>query len=301
MSFKLGSINNRAVLLSEDKYYDLETVSENKLSYKTSEALLNIDLLNNLNENLNNLEASGNLAGVVFDSPVSEPKNCYAVGLNYRNHAEEAGMQIPEVPMIFTKHTTCLVGASADIEMRSDYVDYEAELVVVIGKKGKDISKQDAWNYVAGVCIGQDISDRPAQFASNPAQFNLGKSFDTFGPIGPYLVSPDMVNAKDGLTIECRVNDEVRQSDNTNDLIFNVQDIIAYLSEIVTLNVGDIIFTGTPGGVGVMEGKFLKDGDILSTSIEGLGTMTNKCVRIKDHSRADFIPEMFKPLFDKKD
>lgn len=172
MSFKLGSINNRAVLLSEDKYYDLETVSENKLSYKTSEALLNIDLLINLNENLNNLEASGNLAGVVFDSPVSEPKNCYAVGLNYRNHAEEAGMQIPEVPMIFTKHTTCLVGANADIEMRSDYVDYEAELVVVIGKKGKDISKQDAWNYVAGVCIGQDISDRPAQFASNPAQFN---------------------------------------------------------------------------------------------------------------------------------
>jgi 2-keto-4-pentenoate hydratase/2-oxohepta-3-ene-1,7-dioic acid hydratase in catechol pathway len=301
MSFKLGSIKGRAVLISEDNYYDLETISEGKLSSSTLEALHHMDLLNNLNENLNNLEASGNLAGVVFDSPVSEPKNCYAVGLNYRNHAEEAGMQIPEVPMIFTKHTTCLVGANADIEMRSDYVDYEAELVVVIGKKGKDILKQDAWNYVAGVCIGQDISDRPAQFASNPAQFNLGKSFDTFGPIGPYLVSPDMVNAKDGLTIECRVNDEVRQSDNTNDLIFNVQDIIAYLSEIVTLNVGDIIFTGTPGGVGVMEGKFLKDGDILSTSIEGLGTMTNKCVRIKDHSRADFIPEMFKPLFDKKD
>ena len=222
MSFKLGSINNRAVLLSEDKYYDLETVSENKLSYKTSEALLNIDLLNHLHGSLNNLKASGSLEGVVFDAPVSDPKNCYAVGLNYRNHAEEAGMQIPEVPMIFTKHTTCLVSATADIEMRSNYVDYEAELVVVIGKKGKDISKQDAWDYVAGVCIGQDISDRPAQFAATPAQFNLGKSFDTFGPIGPYLVSPDMVNAKDGLSIECRVNDEVRQSDNTNDLIFDV-------------------------------------------------------------------------------
>ncbi|MBL6900098.1 MAG: fumarylacetoacetate hydrolase family protein [SAR86 cluster bacterium] len=301
MSFKLGSINNRAVLLSEDKYYDLETVSENKLSYKTSEALLNIDLLNHLHGSLNNLKASGSLEGVVFDAPVSDPKNCYAVGLNYRNHAEEAGMQIPEVPMIFTKHTTCLVSATADIEMRSNYVDYEAELVVVIGKKGKDISKQDAWDYVAGVCIGQDISDRPAQFAATPAQFNLGKSFDTFGPIGPYLVSPDMVNAKDGLSIECRVNDEVRQSDNTNDLIFDVPNIIAYLSEILTLNVGDVIFTGTPGGVGVMEGKFLKDGDILSTTIEGLGTMTNKCVRVKDHSKADFIPEMFKPLFDKKD
>jgi 2,4-didehydro-3-deoxy-L-rhamnonate hydrolase len=301
MSFKLGSIKERAVLISEDNYYDLETISEGKLSSSTLEALHHMDLLNDLNENLNNLDATGAVDTINFDSPVSEPKNCYAVGLNYRNHAEEAGMQIPEVPMIFTKHTTCLVGATSDIEMRSNYVDYEAELIVVIGRQGKNISKSEAWSHIAGVCIGQDISDRPAQFAASPAQFNLGKSFDTFGPMGPYLVSPDLVNAEQGLSIECRVNDEIRQSDNTNDLIFDVPDIIAYLSEILTLNVGDVIFTGTPGGVGVMEGKFLKDGDILTTSIEGLGTMTNKCVRIKDHSRADFIPEMFKPLFDKKD
>ena len=301
MSFKLGSIKGRAVLISEDNYYDLETISEGKLSSSTLEALHDMDLLNDLNENLNNLDATGAVDTINFDSPVSEPKNCYAVGLNYRNHAEEAGMQIPEVPMIFTKHTTCLVGATSDIEMRSNYVDYEAELIVVIGRQGKNISKSEAWSHIAGVCIGQDISDRPAQFAASPAQFNLGKSFDTFGPMGPYLVSPDLVNAEQGLSIECRVNDEIRQSDNTNDLIFDVPDIIAYLSEILTLNVGDVIFTGTPGGVGVMEGKFLKDGDILTTSIEGLGTMTNKCVRIKDHSRADFIPEMFKPLFDKKD
>ena len=281
-------------------YYDLETISEGVLSSSSSEALFQIEKLNDLNEKLNNLEASGNLDEVNFDSPVSEPKNCYAVGLNYRNHAEESGMQIPEVPMIFTKHTTCLVGATADIELRSNYVDYEAELVVVVGKEGKNISKSEAWNHVAGVCIGQDISDRPTQFAASPAQFNLGKSFDTFGPMGPFLVSPDLVDAEKGLLIECRVNDELRQSDNTNDLIFDVPDIIAYLSEILTLNVGDVIFTGTPGGVGVMEGKFLKDGDILNTSIEGLGNMNNKCVRIKDHSRADFIPEMFKPLFDKK-
>jgi 2-keto-4-pentenoate hydratase/2-oxohepta-3-ene-1,7-dioic acid hydratase in catechol pathway len=301
MSFKLGSIKGRAVLISEDNYYDLKTISEGKLSSSTLEALHHMDLLNDLNENLNNLDATGAVDTINFDSPVSEPKNCYAVGLNYRNHAEEAGMQIPEVPMIFTKHTTCLVGATSDIEMRSNYVDYEAELIVVIGRQGKNISKSEAWSHIAGVCIGQDISDRPAQFAASPAQFNLGKSFDTFGPMGPYLVSPDLVNAEQGLSIECRVNDEIRQSDNTNDLIFDVPDIIAYLSEILTLNVGDVIFTGTPGGVGVMEGKFLKDGDILTTSIEGLGTMTNKCVRIKDHSRADFIPEMFKPLFDKKD
>ena len=284
MSFKLGSINNRAVLLSEDKYYDLETVSENKLSYKTSEALLNIDLLNNLNENLNNLEASGNLAGVVFDSPVSEPKNCYAVGLNYRNHAEEAGMDIPTVPMIFTKHTTCLVGPNATIEMRSDHVDYEAELVVVIGQSGKDINKDKSWDHVAGLCVGQDISDRTVQFSSKPPQFNLGKSFDTFGPMGPYLISPDLLEDKESLEIECKVNEEIRQKDNTNDLIFNIPSIISYLSEIVTLNTGDVIFTGTPGGVGVMEGKFLKEGDVLRTSIEGIGVLENRCKRISDHS-----------------
>ena len=193
-------------------------------------------------------------------------------------------MDIPAVPMIFTKHTTCLVGPNATIEMRSDHVDYEAELVVVIGKSGKDIQKDKAWDHVAGLCVGQDISDRTVQFSSKPPQFNLGKSFDTFGPMGPYLVSPDGLEDKESLEIECKVNEEVRQKDNTNDLIFNIPSIISYLSEIVTLNTGDIIFTGTPGGVGIMEGKFLKDGDVLSTSIEGIGTLENVCKRISDHS-----------------
>ena len=209
-------------------------------------------------------------------------------------------MTIPEVPMVFTKHTSCLVGATADVEMRSNYVDYEAELVVVIGLSGKDISKDQAWNHVAGLCVGQDISDRPAQFASTPPMFNLGKSFDTFGPMGPALVSPDSLLNKESLVIECKVNDEIRQNDNTDDLIFDVPTIISYLSEIVTLNTGDVIFTGTPGGVGVSQGKFLKDGDIITTSIKGLGTLTNKCVRVSDHSRADWIPEMMKPMIEKK-
>ena len=193
-------------------------------------------------------------------------------------------MDIPAVPMIFTKHTTCLVGPNATIEMRSDHVDYEAELVVVIGNTGKDIQKDKAWDHVAGLCVGQDISDRTVQFSSKPPQFNLGKSFDTFGPMGPYLISPDLLEDKDSLQIECKVNEEIRQKDNTNDLIFNIPSIISYLSEILTLNTGDVIFTGTPGGVGVMEGKFLKEGDVLRTSIQGIGVLENKCKRISDHS-----------------
>ena len=284
MSFKLANIEGRAALVDGENYYDLETISNGKFSNDTSNALTNLVGLSELSEDLSKSEPTGLLHDVKIDAPISAPKNCYAVGLNYRNHAEEAGMDIPSVPMVFTKHTTCLVGPNSTIEMRSDHVDYEAELVVVIGHPGKDILKDNAWNHVAGLCVGQDISDRTVQFSSKPPQFNLGKSFDTFGPIGPYLVSPDSLQNKESLQIECKVNQEVRQKDNTNDLIFDIPSIISYLSEIVTLNTGDVIFTGTPGGVGVMEGKFLKDGDVLRTSIEGLGTLKNDCKRISDHS-----------------
>ncbi len=284
MSFKLANIEGRAALVDGENYYDLETISNGKFDNDTSNALTNLVGLSELSEDLSKSEPTGLLHDVKIDAPISAPKNCYAVGLNYRNHAEEAGMDIPSVPMVFTKHTTCLVGPNSTIEMRSDHVDYEAELVVVIGQPGKDILKDKAWNHVAGLCVGQDISDRTVQFSSKPPQFNLGKSFDTFGPMGPYLVSPDSLQNKESLQIECKVNQEVRQKDNTNDLIFDIPSIISYLSEIVTLNTGDVIFTGTPGGVGVMEGKFLKDGDVLRTSIEGLGTLKNDCKRISDHS-----------------
>ena len=287
MSFKLANIEGRAALVDGENYYDLETISNGKFNNNTSSALTNLVGLSELSEDLSKSEPTGLLHDVKIDAPISAPKNCYAVGLNYRNHAEEAGMDIPSVPMVFTKHTTCLVGPNSTIEMRSDHVDYEAELVVVIGHPGKDILKDNAWNHVAGLCVGQDISDRTVQFSSKPPQFNLGKSFDTFGPMGPYLVSPDSLQNKESLQIECKVNQEVRQKDNTNDLIFDIPSIISYLSEIVTLNTGDVIFTGTPGGVGVMEGKFLKDGDVLRTSIEGLGTLKNDCKRISDHSGAN--------------
>ena len=284
MSYKLANIEGRAALVEGENYYDLETLSSGKFDKDTSNALNNLNGLSELSKDLSKSEPTGLLRNVRIDAPISAPKNCFAVGLNYKNHAEEAGMDIPAVPMIFTKHTTCLVGPNATIEMRSDHVDYEAELVVVIGSTGKDIQKDKAWDHVAGLCVGQDISDRTVQFSSKPPQFNLGKSFDTFGPMGPYLISPDLLEDKDSLQIECKVNEEIRQKDNTNDLIFNIPSIISYLSEILTLNTGDVIFTGTPGGVGVMEGKFLKEGDVLRTSIQGIGVLENKCKRISDHS-----------------
>ena len=294
MSFKLGTVDGKAVLIKDDHYFDVASLSDGAISSDSVEALKFQTELSELYETLSEKNATGNLSEVELGNPVPKSPNCYAVGLNYRKHAEESGMDIPEVPMIFTKHTSCFVGPKANVEMRSDYVDWEVELVAVIGKEGKNIPKENALEHVAGLCVGQDISDRPAQVATTPAMFNLGKSFDTYGPMGPALVSLDLLENCESLDIECKLNGETVQKSNTSDLIFNISSIISYLSEIVSLNVGDTIWTGTPSGVGIASGKFLKDGDILTSSIEGLGSMENKCVRISDHSRANIVPEFMK-------
>ena len=300
MGYKLGSNSGRAIFIKDDKYYDVNTISNGDISSNSVEALSDTEKLSQLYINLNDYEPSGDLSNINLDPPVI-PTNVFAVGLNYKKHAEESNLEIPPFPMIFTKHSTCISGPKSDICMKSDMVDYEAELVFVIGKGGKDISKEDAWQHVAGLCVGQDISDRPVQFHATPPQFNLGKSFDTFGPIGPYLVSTDLFDNKESLKLQCWVNDELRQETLTNDLIFDIPYLISYISEFITLNTGDVIFTGTPEGVGATQGKFLKDGDILKTTIEGIGTLENKCVKINNHSNTDYLPEFLKARMPKDD
>ena len=300
MGYKLGSNSGRAIFIKDDKYYDVNTISNGDISSNSLKALSDTEMLSQLYINLNDYDPSGNLNDINLDPPII-PTNVFAVGLNYKKHAEESNLEIPPFPMIFTKHSTCISGPKSDICMKSDMVDYEAELVFVIGKGGKDISKEDAWQHVAGLCVGQDISDRPVQFHATPPQFNLGKSFDTFGPIGPYLVSTDLFDNKESLKLQCWVNDELRQETLTNDLIFDIPYLISYISEFITLNTGDVIFTGTPEGVGATQGKFLKDGDILKTTIEGIGTLENKCVKINNHSNTDYLPEFLKARMPKDD
>ncbi|MFL2710119.1 MAG: fumarylacetoacetate hydrolase family protein [Gammaproteobacteria bacterium] len=300
MGYKLGSFSGKAILIKDDNYYDIDTISDGDIASNSIEALSVTDKLNQLNEKLDNFEPTGNINNVNLDPPVV-PRNVFAVGLNYKKHAEESNMQIPSFPMVFTKHSTCISGPRSDIEMKSDMVDYEAELVCVIGKGGKDIVEKDAWNHVAGLCVGQDISDRPVQFHATPPQFNLGKSFDTFGPIGPYITSIDGLDDKESLALKCWVNDELRQETLTNDLIFDIPFLISYISEFITLNTGDLIFTGTPAGVGATQGKFLKDGDLLKTTIDGLGTLENTCIKIQNHSNTEFLPEFLKARIPKED
>ncbi|MFK8025449.1 MAG: fumarylacetoacetate hydrolase family protein, partial [Ilumatobacter sp.] len=214
--------------------------------------------------------------------PVPRPQKSFAVGLNYQAHADEGKVDPPEVPLVFTKFPSCLVGPTADVHLRGDACDYEGELLVVIGTEGKDIDPADAWDHVVGVSVAQDISDRKMQFAAKPPHWDLGKSFDTFGPTGPVLVSLDELDDYNALQITTAVNGEVRQNESSASLIFDVPTLISYLSRVTTLMPGDIIFTGTPEGVGAASRRFLADGDVITTTIAGVGTMTNTCVRVSD-------------------
>jgi len=282
MGFRLANVDGRAVLVHGDHYTDLATHSSHALGPDPMEALTRPDLLAELSENLDESSVTGLLADVVLGPPVPRPQKVFGVGLNYAAHAAEGGVEPPTSPLVFTKFPSCLVGPTHDIEIRSGGCDYEGELVVVIGEGGRDITIDDAWNHVVGVTIGQDISDRPAQFAAKPPHFDLGKSFDTFGPIGPLLLSTDDLSDRDALHIVCSINGEVRQDGNTSDLIFDVPTLVSFLSSITTLVTGDIIFTGTPEGVGMAQDKWLADGDVITTTIDGIGTMTNRVVRISD-------------------
>jgi 2-keto-4-pentenoate hydratase/2-oxohepta-3-ene-1,7-dioic acid hydratase in catechol pathway len=211
--------------------------------------------------------------------PVPLPRQVFAIGLNYRSHAEESGMAVPTVPATFTKFPASLAGPFDDIEIVNASIDWEVELVVVIGTHADRVAEADAWSHVAGLTVGQDISDRTLQFAAG-AQFSLGKSRRGYGPMGPWVVTLDEVPNPDDLALGCSVDGESVQDARTSDLIFGVPQLIAELSAVLPLLPGDVIFTGTPAGVGATRQppRFLQRGEILETWIEGIGTIRNRCV-----------------------
>lgn len=223
--------------------------------------------------------ATGPLDESALGNPAPSPRQVFAIGLNYRSHAEESGMAVPSVPATFTKFPASLSGPFDDIEAGGDTVDWEVELVVVIGRRADRVAEADAWSYVAGLTVGQDISDRTLQFAAG-AQFSLGKSRRGYGPMGPWLVTPDEVADPDDLALGCSIDGETVQDARTSDLIFSVSQLIAELSAVLPLLPGDVIFTGTPAGVGVTRqpARFLQPGEVLETWVEGIGTLRNRIV-----------------------
>jgi len=282
VGFRLANVGGRGALVDGDRYYDLEELADGALSPDPMGALTTPGLLAELASGLSGRQPTGLLTEATLGPPVPRPRNSYGIGLNYRSHAEEASMEIPDVPLVFTKFPSCITGPFDEVRLRSDRCDYEGELVVVVGPGGADIDPADAWDHVVGLTVGQDVSDRPAQFMNEPPQMNLGKSFDTFGPVGPVVVSPDCFDDPDDLILTTHVNGEARQDDRTSNMVFPVADLVAFLSRITTLATGDIIFTGTPDGTGAAQGLFLADGDVITTTIDGIGTMANACVRVAD-------------------
>ncbi len=211
--------------------------------------------------------------------PIPNPQKVICVGLNYADHARETGQTPPSEPVIFNKFPTALAGHEQTIVLPrlSQQVDYEAELVVVIGRGGRHIPAADALAHVAGYCCGHDVSARDWQLRKPGGQWLLGKSFDGFAPCGPELVTADEVGETSNLRIQCRINGETMQDSTTGQLIFPVAELVAYISGICTLMPGDLIYTGTPPGVGVARKPqvFLKPGDVVEVEIERVGLLRN--------------------------
>ena len=215
--------------------------------------------------------------------PIPDPPKIVCLGLNYADHAKEGGVPIPKEPILFSKYATALIGPGDAIVLPpvSQEVDFEAELVIVVGKRGRNIKAEEAAAYVAGYTIGHDVSARDWQLKKEGKQWMVGKTFDTFAPVGPVLVTPDEVPDPHNLPIRLRLNGQTMQDSNTKQMIFSVGVVLAYLSQVFTVEAGDLIFTGTPPGVGFARKPpvFLKGGDVVEVEIEGIGVLRNPVVQ----------------------
>ncbi|HSL58319.1 MAG TPA: fumarylacetoacetate hydrolase family protein [Acidimicrobiales bacterium] len=276
--FRLAVVSDRAVLVDGPSWFDLATVSGDDALADPMTAVARHAELHDLAASLAGATPGGPVEGTTFGVCVPRPQKVVGIGLNYRSHASESNLQLPPSPLAFTKFPSCLVGPTDDVVLSGASVDWEVEIVAVIGTGGRHIAAADAWSHVAGLTLGQDISDRVVQLVGSPPQFSLGKSFDTFGPIGPAVVSVDAFPDPDDIGLWCDVAGERMQDARTTDLIFSIPELVAYLSSICTLVPGDLIFTGTPAGVGGPRGRFLADGEVIDSGAEVIGSLRNRCV-----------------------
>jgi 2-keto-4-pentenoate hydratase/2-oxohepta-3-ene-1,7-dioic acid hydratase in catechol pathway len=280
---RFANVGGRAVVVVEGRAVDVQRASNGRVG---SDPAVYLDVANH--SMLSELAGSVDpaewpvLDAALVGPPVPRPTKSLAVGVNYRAHAVETGRELPTEPHFFAKTQNCITGPYSEIVLPRGLggIDYEAELVVVIGRTCKGVADADAWIQVAGVMCGQDVSDRVEQRRPPLKQFTVAKSYDSFGPTGPVLVTPDELADPDALGIRCTVSGEVMQDSNTSDLIFGVGALIAWLTRHITFGPGDLIWTGTPGGVGEARHpqRFLRDGDVVETTIDGIGTMRNPVV-----------------------
>ncbi|GAA1791069.1 fumarylacetoacetate hydrolase family protein [Pseudarthrobacter sulfonivorans] len=278
---RLANISNRLMLVTrDDRVIDVSHETEGRFSPRIQECYGRWD---ELREAAGELEtATGRaLLGIApeeFGTPAPQPRQIFAIGLNYAAHAAEAGLAVPADITVFTKFLSSLSGPYGSIVLPPGTVDWEVELVAVMGSGGANIGTADAWRHVAGLTAGQDLSERTRQSSGPAPQYSLAKSFPGFGPMGPFLVTPDEYGDPNSIDLSCTINGEQVQTGNTMDMVFPIPEIIARLSRITPLLPGDVIFTGTPPGVGVgrVPQRFLAPGDELVTYVQGVGEMRHR-------------------------
>jgi 2,4-didehydro-3-deoxy-L-rhamnonate hydrolase len=277
----VGNLEGRVILIGDNgSYVDVADASAGRFSADPGEAYERWDELAGWAATVD-FPVSQVLDPARLGPPVPTPRQVFAVGLNYSEHAAESGFAVPEQPTIFTKFVSCLAGPYGTVELPAEgHTDWEVELVAVIGRRASQVSEADAWSFIAGLTIGQDISERITQSAGPAPQFSLGKSFPGFGPTGPWVVSTDEFENLGNLELGCTVNGQEMQRGRTKDLIFSVPRLVSALSQIVTLYPGDLIFTGTPAGVGLgrVPPVWLREGDELISWIEGIGEIRQRFV-----------------------
>jgi len=282
---KIANLNGRATIVRDDGVLDIARASGNAFSSKPDAILGLVKEIRAWYEAHDfELDRCVNLASLSEDQsrlgpPVLRPSQVFAVGINYRDHGAEMGIATPSAPMIFTKFPSAIAGPDSTIALPTATCDWEVELVVVIGKGGRNIATSTALEHVAGFCVGQDISERTSQMAGSPPQFSIAKSHQGFAPIGPWLTTIDELANPLDLAIACDVNGETVQDGRTSAMVFTIPEVISYLSSVCELRVGDLIFTGTPSGAGfaLTPPRFLQRGDRIESRIEGLGILRNTC------------------------
>jgi 2-keto-4-pentenoate hydratase/2-oxohepta-3-ene-1,7-dioic acid hydratase in catechol pathway len=276
---RIANVNGRLALLLDDRAVDVERASAGRFASDPQAVYARWD-------EFVGWAGAHTEQGEVFDpaqlgAPAPRPPQVFAIGLNYSSHANEVDYDYESVaPPVFTKFPSCITGPYADVEHPGGSVDWEVELVVVLGREAYRVPAERSWEYVAGVTIGQDISERDFQHEGDMPQFSLGKSYRGFGPTGPWLVTVDELADPDDLELACAVNGEEVQRSTTAQLIMSVPRLIERLSGVTSLLPGDIIFTGTPAGVGLAQTppRFLSPGDEIVSTIAGVGEMRNRIV-----------------------
>lgn len=276
---RVAALDGRSCLVGGGSHLDVETASGGKFGPDPMNAFYDWENFRSWASE-QDLTTGSPYRAEQMTCPVPTPDQIFGIGLNYRSHADESAMEVPKQPMVFTKFPSALSGPYDDIPLVPGSCDWEVELVVVVARSGRDFEHVNIEGYIAGLTVGQDLSERDLQLAGNNPQFSLAKSHRGFAPIGPEVVTLDEFESPWDLEIRCDRNDVNVQQARTSQLIHGIPSLLVYLSSICELRAGDLVFTGTPSGVGFgrTPPEYLEPGDVLNSTIHGIGTIRNRCL-----------------------